>query len=71
MRIHCWLYVVRTFRTERCWIYFSTGTKRKSRHVDVKKIWIGTDLKLAATGAKVSHLNLNPWVLGIGLGWRF
>ncbi len=38
---------------------------------DVKKVWIGTDVKVAATGAKVTHLNLNPWLPGIGLGWRF
>lgn len=39
-------------------------------NVDVKKIWIGTDVK-TATGVKVTHLNLNPWVPGVGLGWRF
>ena len=39
-------------------------------NVDVKKIWIGTDVKTAA-GVKVTHLNLNPWVPGVGLGWRF
>ena len=39
-------------------------------NVDVKKIWIGIDVKTAA-GVKVTHLNLNPWVPGVGLGWRF
>ena len=38
---------------------------------DIKKVWIGTDVKLLATGAKVTHLNLNPWLPGVGLGWRF
>ena len=37
---------------------------------DVKKLWIGTDVKTAA-GVKVTHLNLNPWLPGVGLGWRF
>ena len=39
-------------------------------NLDVKYIWIGTDVNTAA-GAKVTHLNINPWVPGIGLGWRF
>jgi len=38
---------------------------------DIKKIWIGTDVTLARTGAKVTHLNLNPLLPGVGLGWRF
>jgi outer membrane protein len=37
---------------------------------DIKKVWIGTDVKTAG-GAKVTHLNLNPWLPGVGLGWRF
>lgn len=36
---------------------------------DVKKLWIDTDLKQA--GTTVSHLNLNPWVVGVGFGWKF
>jgi outer membrane protein len=37
---------------------------------DIKKVWIGTDVKTAG-GVKVTHLNLNPWLPGVGLGWRF
>jgi outer membrane protein len=37
---------------------------------DVKNIRIGSDVKNAA-GAKLTHLNLNPWVPAVGLGWRF
>ena len=39
-------------------------------NVDVKKLWIGTDVT-TATGVKVTHLNLNPIVAGVGVGWRF
>ena len=38
---------------------------------DLKKIYIASDVKLAATGAKVSHIKLDPIVVGIGFGWRF
>lgn len=38
---------------------------------DIKKIFMETDLKMNSTGAKVSHLNLNPVVVGVGFGWRF
>jgi outer membrane protein len=37
---------------------------------DLKKLWIGTDVT-TGTGAKVTHLNINPWLPGVGLGWRF
>ncbi len=36
---------------------------------DAKKLWIGTDVKL--NGDKVSSVSLNPWLLGIGVGYRF
>ena len=37
---------------------------------DLKYLWIGTDVNTQA-GAKLTHLNINPWVPGVGLGWRF
>ncbi|MBI2311336.1 MAG: OmpW family protein [Betaproteobacteria bacterium] len=40
-------------------------------NLDLKKIWIDTDAKIAATGAKVSRITLDPLVVGIGVGWRF
>ena len=38
-------------------------------NLDVKKIYIDSDLKLG--GAKVSHLKLDPVAIGIGFGWKF
>lgn len=39
-------------------------------NLDVKKIYINTDIKDDA-GTKLSHLKLNPLAIGVGLGWRF
>lgn len=36
---------------------------------DVKKVWIDTDVK--SGGAKVDHLNINPLIVGIGIGMKF
>ncbi len=44
--------------------------KNKFINFDVKKIFIESDVKLAENGAKVSHIRLDPVVLGIGFGWR-
>jgi outer membrane protein len=38
-------------------------------NVDVKKVQIGTDVKLA--GAKIGTFKVDPWLLGVGVGWRF
>lgn len=38
-------------------------------NVDVKKVYIGTDVTLG--GTKVSKVNVDPVLFGIGLGWRF
>jgi outer membrane protein len=43
--------------------------KNLSFNFDVKKIYIATDVKIG--GAKVSKLNLDPLMIGVGLGWRF
>lgn len=40
-------------------------------NVDVKKIWIKTDVKSTATGATLTDLKINPWVYGVGIGMRF
>jgi outer membrane protein len=40
-------------------------------NVDVKKIWIDTDVKATATGAKLAGFKLNPWVVGAGVGMKF
>jgi outer membrane protein len=46
---------------------------------DVKKLWFGTDVKLDGTAAnlvpagyqKIDSLDVNPWVVSIGLGKKF
>lgn len=38
-------------------------------NVDVKKTYIDTDIKI--NGGKVSKLELNPLMVGVGLGYRF
>ena len=40
-------------------------------NVDIKKIWIGTDVKAVGTGATLSNLKINPLVFGIGVGMKF
>lgn len=36
---------------------------------DLKKVQIRSDVR--AGGAKVSQVKLDPWLFGVGLGWRF
>jgi outer membrane protein len=36
---------------------------------DIKKLWLGTDVKVA--GAKVGQFDVDPVLFGVGLGWRF
>jgi outer membrane protein len=38
-------------------------------NVDVKKVYIRTDVTV--NGAKVSALNVDPWLFGVGYGMRF
>lgn len=45
--------------------------KDKFINFDIKKIYIDSDVKLAANGAKVSNIRLDPLVVGIGFGWKF
>lgn len=40
-------------------------------NVDVKKIWIDTDVKLTATGATAANFKINPVILGLGVGMKF
>jgi outer membrane protein len=42
-------------------------------NADVKYLWIDTDVKLktAAGWSKIDSLDVNPWVLSIGVGKRF
>ncbi|MGE0559513.1 MAG: OmpW family protein [Burkholderiales bacterium] len=40
-------------------------------NIDVKKIWIDTDVKVAATGATAANLKINPVIIGVGVGMKF
>jgi outer membrane protein len=40
-------------------------------NADVKYLWINNDLRLNATGGNISSLDINPWVFGVGLRYRF
>jgi outer membrane protein len=44
-------------------------TKNGYINLDVKKIWINTDVK--SDGAKLTTLDIDPMVWGIGYGFRF
>jgi len=44
-------------------------TKNGYINLDVKKIWIDTDVK--NNGVKLTTLEINPVVWGIGYGFRF
>jgi outer membrane protein len=43
-----------------------------SFNIDVKKLWLSTDVKadLGGTALK-ADVDLNPWIFGVGLGYRF
>lgn len=43
--------------------------KGLSLNVDVKKVWLGTDVKVAGSG--IGGFDVNPVLFGVGLGWRF
>jgi len=40
-------------------------------NLDVKYVQIKSDVKLAASGAKVSAVKVDPMLYGVGLGYRF
>jgi len=40
-------------------------------NVDVKYVTMGYDVKVKASGAKVTSIDVSPWLLGVGLGYRF
>lgn len=40
-------------------------------NADVKWVQIRSDVLLAATGAKVSAVKVDPWLIGAGVGYRF
>lgn len=44
-------------------------SKTWSFNLDVKKVWMSSDVTL--NGAKVSAVQINPWLIGAGFGYRF
>ncbi|MBL0312647.1 MAG: OmpW family protein [Holophagaceae bacterium] len=40
-------------------------------NVDAKYVKLKSDVKLKASGAKVSTVNVDPWLIGVGIGYRF
>lgn len=40
-------------------------------NLDAKKILIGNDVELRATGAKITEVDIDPWVYGVGIGYKF
>lgn len=40
-------------------------------NADVKYVTIRSDVSLAASGAKVSAVQVDPWLIGFGIGYRF
>jgi outer membrane protein len=39
-------------------------------NLDIKKIWLNTDVKLEGTG-KIDDLDIDPWVVSFGVGKKF
>jgi outer membrane protein len=46
-------------------------SKTISVNVDVKKMSVESDVIVAATGARLSRVEPNPWAVSLGVGWRF
>jgi outer membrane protein len=44
-------------------------TKGVYLNLDLKKVMLRTDVKLA--GAKIGEFKVDPLLVGVGLGWRF
>lgn len=41
-----------------------------SLNLDVKRLWLSTDVKVNG-GALKSTVDLDPWIVGVGIGYRF
>lgn len=44
-------------------------TEHLSFNVDVKKLILRTDIR--SSGKRVGELRVDPWLAGVGVGWRF
>lgn len=40
-------------------------------NADVKYVWMSTDVIVNATGAQLGSLDINPWIFGLGVRYRF
>lgn len=40
-------------------------------NADVKYVWMSTDVIVNATGATLGSLDINPWIFGLGVRYRF
>ena len=40
-------------------------------NADVKYVQLSTDVKVKANGAKLTTVNADPWLFGVGVGYRF
>jgi outer membrane protein len=40
-------------------------------NADVKYLWINNDVRLNATGGDISSLDIDPWLFGVGIRYRF
>ncbi len=46
-------------------------TENLTFNLDLKKAYIKTDVSAATSGAYVTTLNVDPYLVGVGLGWKF
>lgn len=45
--------------------------KNWSLNLDVKKVQIRSDLSLTGNGTKLGTVKIDPWLVGVGVGYRF
>lgn len=45
--------------------------KNWNLNFDVKYVWMSTDVIVNATGANLGGLDINPWIFGVGVRYRF
>ncbi len=45
-------------------------TKHWALNVDVKKIFLDSDANIVGL-QNIAHINANPWLIGVGIGYRF
>ena len=40
-------------------------------NVDVKKLWLDTDVSISNGAVTASGVDINPWIIGVGFGYEF